>query len=164
MISRCGVELWEPGYDTPVFRVFHGHDKLELESWLYSGVVPETRLIAIGEHPSVLVFPCSVQSYDDITGVWGNVSLVRKMDYFVDFMDYAKTDYVYVQAGHVGEENRSYTLIKDLIEWGKLVPVFYENGNLLAAVEVNGDYSENSARALTEFEQCYIKKEANEKQ
>ncbi|MEY8354078.1 sodium:solute symporter [Lachnospiraceae bacterium 54-53] len=137
-----------------------GNEKI----WKILEEAPETRLIAIGDHPSVLVFPCSVQSYDDITGVWGNVTLVKKMDYFVEFMDYAKTDYVYVQAGYTGKENRSYTLVKDLIEWGKLVPVFYENGNLLAKVEVNGSYSENSVRALTEFEQCYIKKEANEKQ
>lgn len=124
---------------------------------------PRTRLIAIGEHPQVLVFPCNVQSYDDITGVWGNVALVKKMDYFVEFMDYAKTDYVYVQAGYAGEKDRSYTLVRDLIQWGKLVPVCYENGNLLAKVNVNGKYCGESARALTEFEQCYIKKEANEK-
>lgn len=137
-----------------------GNEKI----WNLLAADPETRLIAIGEHPGVLAFPCSVQSYDDITGVWGNVALVKKMDYFVEFMNYAKTDYVYVQAGYSGEKNRSYTLIKDLIEWGKLVPVCFEDGNLLAAVEINGEYSEMSARALTEFERCYIKKEANEKQ
>jgi len=132
--------------------------------WDILAADPETRLIAIGDHPDVLAFPCNVQSYDDITGVWGNVALVKKMDYFVEFMDYAKSDYVYVQAGYTGEENRSYTLVRDLIEWGKLVPVCYDNGNLLAAVEVNGDYSEKSAQALTEFEQCYIKKKANDNQ
>ncbi len=132
--------------------------------WDILAADPETRLIAIGDHPDVLAFPCNVQSYDDITGVWGNVALVKKMDYFVEFMDYAKSDYVYVQAGYTGEENRSYTLVRDLIEWGKLVPVCYDNGNLLAAVEVNGDYSEKSAQALTEFEQCYIKKKANDSQ
>lgn len=134
------------------------------EIWDFLAADPETRLIAIGDHPDVLAFPCNVQSYDDITGVWGNVTLVKKMDYFVEFMDYAKSDYVYVQAGYTGEENRSYTLVRDLIEWGKLIPVCYDNGNLLAAVEVNGDYSEKSARALTEFEQCYIKKKANDNQ
>ncbi|MBW4846819.1 MAG: glycosyltransferase family 39 protein [Lachnospiraceae bacterium] len=132
--------------------------------WDILAADPETRLIAIGDHPDVLAFPCNVQSYDDITGVWGNVALVKKMDYFVEFMDYAKAEYVYVQAGYTGEENRSYTLVRDMIEWGKLIPVCYDNGNLLAAVDVNGDYNEKSARALTEFEQCYIKKEANDNQ
>lgn len=116
------------------------------------------RLIAVGKHPDVLAFPCSAQSYDDITGVWGNVALVKKMDYFVQFMEYAKTDYVYVQAGYVGEEDRAYTLVRDMIEWGKLVPVCYEEGNLLAAVNVNGEHTEKSVKALTEFKHCYIKK------
>ncbi len=92
------------------------------------------------------------------------MALVKKMDYFVEFMDYAKAEYVYVQAGYTGEENRSYTLVRDMIEWGKLIPVCYDNGNLLAAVDVNGDYNEKSERALTEFEQCYIKKKANDNQ
>lgn len=140
--------------------VSKGNEKI----WEILAADPETRLIAIGDHPEVLEFPCNVQSYDDITGVWGNVVLVKKMDYFVEFMDYAKTDYVYVQAGYTGEENRSYTLVRDLIQWGKLIPVCYDNGNLLASVNVNGDYGERSAQALTEFEQCYIKKEANEMQ
>ena len=132
--------------------------------WEILAADPETRLIAIGDHPDVLVFPCNVQSYDDITGAWGNVVLVKKMDYFVEFMDYAKTDYVYVQAGYTGEENRSYTLVWDLIQCGKLIPVCYDNGNLLASVDVKGNSGEKSAQALTEFEQCYIKKEANEMQ
>ena len=41
------------------------------------------------------------------------------MDYFVDFMEYAKTDFVYVQASYIMEKNRSYTLVRDLIEDGK---------------------------------------------
>ena len=137
-----------------------GNEKI----WNLLAKDPKARLIAIGDHPAVLVFPCSVQSYDDITGVWGNVALVRKMDDFVQFMDYAKTDYVYLQAGYAGEESRSYTLVRELIQWGKLVPVLYEDGNLLAAVKIKGEHSESSVRALTEFEQCYIKKETNEKQ
>lgn len=140
--------------------ISRGNEKI----WDILAPNPETRLIAIGDHPDVLAFPCSAQSYDDITGVWGNVALVKKMDYFVQFMDYAKTDYIYLQAGYAGEDNRSYTLVKDLIEGGKLVPVLYEDGNLLAAVKMRGVRSENSVRALTEFEQCYIKKETNEKQ
>ncbi|MFV0240820.1 MAG: hypothetical protein ACK5H4_12385 [Lacrimispora sphenoides] len=83
--------------------------------WDILAADPETRLIAIGDHPDVLAFPCNVQSYDDITGVWGNVALVKKMDYFVEFMDYAKTDYVYVKAGYTVEENRYYKLVRDLI-------------------------------------------------
>lgn len=125
---------------------------------------PQARVIALGEHPLVLSFPASVQSYDDITGVWGNVRLVKTMDSFVEFMDYAGTDYLYVQAGYTGDGERSYTLVKDLIEWGKLKPVCYEQGNLLAAVNPGGEYGPASTQALTEFEECYIKREAKKAQ
>lgn len=165
---------WSLGFTPASFshKGYYNHQEAARQDMLLKGngkvwdilaANPRNRLIAIGRHPDVLAFPCSAQSYDDITGVWGNVSLVKKMDYFIEFMDYAKTDYVYVQAGYTGEENRSYTLVRDLIAGGKLIPVCYDNGNLLAAVDVNGDYSEKSAQALTEFDQCYIKKEANEK-
>ncbi len=140
--------------------VSKGNEKI----WDILASNPRNRLIAVGEHPQVLSFPCSAQSYDDITGVWGNVVLVKKMDYFVEFMDYAKTDYVYVQAGYTGGRLRSYTLVKDLIEWGKLVPICYEKGNLLAAVDVKGEHSQASVQALKEFEQYYLKKEAEEQQ
>lgn len=119
---------------------------------------PENRLIAVGDHPGVLGFPCNAQSYDDITGSWGNVVLVKTMDNFVEFMDYAKTDYVYVEAGYMEEEKRCYSLVRTLIEYGKLIPVCYEEGNVLARVDINGDYTETSRAALTEFDKCYIKK------
>ena len=120
---------------------------------------PRNRLIAIGPHPDILSFPCSAQSYDDVTGTWGNVVLVKKMDYFVEFMDYAQTDYIYAKAGYMGEEERCYTLVRDLIEYGKLVPVCYENGNMLAKVDIDGEYDQESQAALTEFYKCYIKKD-----
>lgn len=126
--------------------------------WEILSADPQNRLIAVGDHPDVLAFPCSAQSYDDITGSWGNVVLVKKMDYFVEFMEYAKTDYVYAQAGYMAGEDRCYTLVSDLIEYGKLIPVLYENGNLLARVDTAGEYTENSRSALAEFQKCYIMK------
>lgn len=166
---------WSVGFSPPSFRHkgYYNHQEAARQDMAFKGNEriwdilasdPRTRLIAVGNHPQVLSFPCSAQSYDDITGVWGNVVLVKKMDYFVEFMDYAKTDFVYVQAGYTGGELRSYTLVKDLIEWGKLVPVCYEKGNLLAAVDVNGEHSQASVQASKEFEQYYLKKEAEEQQ
>ena len=164
---------WSVGYSPVSFRHkgYYNHieetrSKMEEKGnnriWERIASNPQTRMIAIGSHPEVLSFPCNVQSYDDITGVWGNVELVKKMDYFVDFMEYAKTDFVYVQTGYIEEKDRPYTLVRDLIEGGKLVPVCYENGNLLAKVDLKGKYSHKSQQALTEFKQCYIKKETKE--
>lgn len=83
---------------------------------------------------------------------------MKTMDNFVEFMDYAKTDYVYTEAGYMEEEQRCYSLVRTLIEYGKLIPICYEEGNMLARVEIDGEYTETSRAALTEFDKCYIKK------
>lgn len=116
---------------------------------------PECRVIAVGKHPDVLAFPCNVQSYDDITGSQGNVVLAKSMDNFVEFMRYADTDYVYIQAGYMEEGMRCFSLTRDLIEYGVLMPVCYDHGNVLAEVDTDGGWSEESAARLTEFDRKY---------
>ncbi len=116
------------------------------------------RLIAIGDHPQVLAFPCNAQSYLDITGTWGNVALVKYMDNFVEFMRYGKTDYVYAQAGYIGEDERSWSLTCDLIEYGVLIPVCFEKGNMLAKVDTEGVRTEESVKHLEEFLEKYVRK------
>ncbi len=116
---------------------------------------PKTRLIVIGEHPAMLAFPCNTQSYLDIIGSWGNVVLVSTMDNFVEFLDYAQTDYIYAQAGFIKEEAREWSLTCDLIEYGILVPIYYEEGNMLAEVNVDGQQTEHSIESLKEFKENY---------
>lgn len=161
---------WAVGFSPISFRHpgYYDHGKAEHQRladtgngqiWDILAENPGNRLIAVGDHPDVLAFPCSVQSYDDITGIWGNVLLVKTMDYFVDFMEYAKTDYVYAQEGYMGTDERCYSLVRNLIEYGKLVPVCYEEGNLLARVNTGGEYSDRSRNAAEEFDRCYEIKE-----
>lgn len=116
------------------------------------------RLIAIGDHPQVLAFPCNAQSYLDITGTWGNVELVKYMDNFVEFMRYGKTDYVYAQAGYIGEDERAWSLTCDLIEYGVLTPVCFEEGNMLAQVDTEGERTAESVKHLEEFLEKYVRK------
>ncbi len=106
-----------------------------------------------------MAFPCNAQSYADITGTWGNVVLVKYMDNFVEFMRYGKTDYVYAQAGYISEEERAWSLTRDLIEYGVLTPVCFEQGNMLAKVDVEGQRTEESVRYLEEFLENYVVKE-----
>ena len=127
--------------------------------WEILAADPKNQLIAIGEHPKVLAFPCNAQSYADITGTWGNVVLVKYMDNFVEFMRYGKTDYVYAQAGYISEEERAWSLTRDLIEYGVLTPVCFEQGNMLAKVDVEGQRTEESVRYLEEFLENYVVKE-----
>lgn len=116
---------------------------------------PRNRVISIGSHPETLMFPCSVQSYTDITGSDGNVVLAKTMDNFVEFMRYAGTDYVYAEAWWINQNERSWSLTCNLIEYGILRPICYENGHMLAEVDTEGQRTEESEALLAEFQERY---------
>ena len=121
--------------------------------WSILSADPENRVIAFGEHPEVLWFPCNVQSYYDVTGSGGNVRLVKTLDYFKDFLGFAGTDYIYVQAGWLEPGTRAYDVVRYMIEDGSLADVRYENGNMLAQVNLDGKLPTDPQAAAEEFYQ-----------
>ena len=123
------------------------------EIWDLLAADSRNRVIAIGRHTESLYLPCCVQTYEDVTGTQGNVMLVKTMDNFVQFLDYAKTNYIYIEAGYIGEGERADTLTCDLVEYGILTPICYENGSVLARVDVHGEKTEESEKRLEEFKQ-----------
>lgn len=163
-VTMTGVSnwSWSLGF-TPVQirnRGSYNHEEKQREAMAALGNViiweilaehPETRVIAAGNHPEVFAFPCNVQSYDDITSSWGNVALVKTMDAFVEYLDYAETDYLYMQAGEVDQASRCYELMGYLVEAGILTDVIYENGNMLAAVNLEGEYGPEAGAAYEAY-------------
>ena len=157
---------WSLGY-TPItvlnkgrinHRELHHQEMMALGSsgiWNILAADSTTRVIAVGNHPQVFAFPCNVQSYDDITSTWGNVRLVKTMDAFIEYLAYAKTDYIYMQAGAVEEGSRCHELMGYLIEAGILTDVIYENGNLLAKVDLQGQYSPDATDAYEIYQTTY---------
>lgn len=118
----------------------------------------QTRVIAFGDHPGCLQFPCVVQSYKDITSPWGNVELVNTVEAFEEYMAYAQADYAYVEAGFIGEESWewSYGLVRQMIERGTLTDLVFEHGNVLAKVDLDGVSSEETEENLRLFDENYI--------
>ena len=117
-----------------------------------------TRVIAFGDHPGCLQFPCVVQSYKDITSPWGNVELVNTVEAFEKYMAYAQADYAYVEAGFIGEESWewSYGLVRQMIGRGTLTDLVFEHGNVLAKVDLDGASSEKTQENLRLFDEHYI--------
>ncbi|MEG0370091.1 MAG: sodium:solute symporter, partial [Hungatella sp.] len=116
---------------------------------------PQTRVIAVGEHPEVFDFSCNMQSYDDVTSAWGNVRLVKTMDLFVEYLHYAKTDYIYMQAETVERDSRCYELMGYLVEAGILKDSFIENGNFLGTVDLDGQYGKEATKAYERYLKDY---------
>lgn len=117
-----------------------------------------TRVIAFGDHPGCLQFPCIVQSYKDITSPWGNVELVNTVEAFEEYMAYAKADYAYVEAGFIGEGSWewSYGLVRQMISRGTLTDLKFEHGNVLARVDLNGRPDSQSRENLRLFDENYL--------
>ena len=150
------VDVWNKGRIN--HRELQHQEMVELgnsQIWDILAADPQTRVIAAGEHPLVFSFPCNVQSYDDITSSWGNVRLVKTMDDFIKYLSYAQTDYIYMQAGAVEEGSRCHELMGYLVEAGILTDVIYENGNLLAKVDLQGVYSQEAADAYETYLTTY---------
>lgn len=119
---------------------------------------PENRVIAFGTHPYCLQFPCNVESYKDITSPWGNVELVNSPEAFETYMTYAKTDYVYAEAGYLGPGSWEWSLdlLREQIRRGSLTDLFFENGNMLARVSDTAVAEEEAQNNLEMFEQEYL--------
>ena len=119
---------------------------------------PENRVIAFGTHPYCLQFPCNVESYKDITSPWGNVELVNSPEAFETYMAYAKTDYVYAEAGYLGPGSWEWSLdlLREQIRRGGLTDLFFENGNMLARVSDTAVPEEEAQNNLEMFEQEYL--------
>lgn len=168
VVSSVTSWAWSVGF-TPIQiknKGYVNHEEKEKE-WLVSRgnealwsileTNPEYRVIAFGEHPYCLQFPCKVQSYRDVTSPWGNVELVNSAEAFEEYMEYSQTDYIYAQAEYLGEENWSwsYELLKELIARGSITECLYEWGNFLGKRAKEPISPEEAAENLRQFEEQY---------
>lgn len=122
---------------------------------LIQAFTPRTRVLAFGEHPQVLDLPCCVQSYYDVTGSGGNVYLVKRLAYFEEFLQYAGTEYFYVEAGYLSGQPRALQMIEDMMAEGSLTDIRYENGNMTAKVSLPGTVPENPGQLEDDFHRNY---------
>lgn len=161
---------WAMGF-SPVSLTHHGYYPHQEENyramaesgnrqiWEILAQNPRTRLISIGDHPQSLLFPCCAQSYREITkNAWGNPELAENAENFTKFLEYAKTDYIYVQADYLSLKNPAWNLLGELIARGVLTPLCYEEGNMLAYVDSSALHSapgEEQQTLLEEFKEKY---------
>lgn len=118
--------------------------------WDFLSADPTARVIAFGDHPACLNFACNVQSYYDVTGSGGNVVLVKTLDNFKEFLQYAGIQYLYGEAGHLERGTREWDVLRYLVEDGSLTDIRYENGNMVGRVELSGGSDEEKTAAQAE--------------
>lgn len=129
------VSAVNPGYYDHTRQYRAEHARLGCQKiWEELAADPLNRVIALGEHPRVLTFPCNVQSYVDVSGYWGNPEVVSDAGHFLEYLHYAGTGYIYMEQQYVDTGVRIYQIIRELIQAGWLYDVRDENGNLIMRV------------------------------
>ncbi len=141
---------------------YYDHRHHRHESWerrgckeLCSRFTKRNRVVAFGFHPQVLDMECSVQSYYDITGSGGDVYLVKKLAYFEEYLRWAGTEYIYVQAGYLADQPRATQIIEDMIAEGTLKDLTFEWGNMLARVDLDHPFKEPDEKLVQLFRDTY---------
>lgn len=114
---------WALGNDglQPVNKGYYPHMEIERQNradqgsqaiWDILASNPKNRVIALGEHPGVLTFPCWVQSYVDISGYWGNPEVVANAPNFLAYLQFADVDYIYMEKEYVDASVRIYQIVR----------------------------------------------------
>lgn len=143
----CGLTNWawalgNGGLDM-INRGYYPHQALQRQEraeqgseaiWNIFAADPKNRVIALGEVPDVLTFPCWVQSYVDVSGYWGNPDVVSNEMSFLNYLHFADVDYLYMERGYIDVSVEIYQIIRSLVESGWLYDVRNENGNLILSV------------------------------
>lgn len=143
----CGLTNWawalgNGGIDL-INRGYYPHQALQRQKraeqgseaiWNIFAADPKNRVIALGEVPDVLTFPCWVQSYVDVSGYWGNPEVVSNEMSFLNYLHFADVDYLYMERGYIDVSVGIYQIIRSLVESGWLYDVRNENGNLILSV------------------------------
>lgn len=149
----------------PVNPGYYNHQEAEREKraaqgsgaiWDILASNPRHRVIALGEHPGVLTFPCSVQSYVDVSGYWGNPEVVSTAPEFLRYLQHAKTDYLYMEKEYVDTSVRIYQIVRTLVEAGWLSDVRDEHGNLILTVQKEAPDTGQAAKNLDVFDNRYL--------
>ncbi len=158
---------WSMGF-TPVNLIHRGYyrhqDEQQVrmteqgsgEIWEILAQDPRTRVIAVADHPTALLFPCCVQSFTDITSNNGNLAVAMTAADFAEFMEYAGTEYVYTDSSWLGGGEWTWGFMSDLVEQGYLKPIYYNGDKMLAEVHTNGIPEEEAAAAFERFQRDYL--------
>lgn len=165
----CGLTnwAWALGFGPmqPVNRGYYNHQEAERQKraeqgsgaiWEILAADPQNRVIALGEHPGVLTFPCTVQSYVDVSGYWGNPEVVADAASFLTYLHYAEIDYLYMEKEYVDTSVRIYQILRSLAADGWLTDVRDENGNLILTVGKDQPKPETAEQNLEIFDSRYI--------
>lgn len=89
------------------------------------------RVIAMAQQPDCFIFPCITQSYTDIEGSGGNVTLVKTLKDWKEFLDHSGVTHIYTDDAFLAERSRAADIVRDMLDEGSLKEVVSSGGKSL---------------------------------
>ena len=125
-----GLGFTEPvlnrgSYDHKAYERQYFDERGAGEIYQYLKERPQSRVIAIAEHPYCLALPGITQSFDDTFDTWGNPDVVYSAGTYEEYMRFQKTDYIYMDPVYFenGSHRRARLIFEGLMEKGVLEKV-----------------------------------------
>ncbi len=94
----------------------HFFNNQEGEIYSYLNSQKKSRLLSIAYEPYAYMLPAISQTYTDITGSGGNVLVVKYLDNFKKFLNYAEIDYIYTENAYLKDHKRADEIIQFMLE------------------------------------------------
>ncbi|MGP1348076.1 MAG: hypothetical protein ACTTK0_00360 [Stomatobaculum sp.] len=89
------------------------------------------RLLAMAKEPECYFLPCSAESYADLEGSGGNVRLVKTLDEFKEYLEYAEITHLFAEDLFLVTHGRAEEMIRYMNEDGSITPLICQEGNTL---------------------------------
>ena len=89
---------------------------------------PRIHLLTLSEEPECYLFPCRAESYTDLEGSGGNVRLVKTLNDFKDYLEWAGTGFLYAEDSFLPEHPRAEEIVRFMEEDGSLSVVITQGG------------------------------------
>lgn len=126
-VSFCHYGFYDHASD--IRDAFAGKGAADIYGYLEGR--PRSRVLAFAGEPACYALPCCTESYADVEGSGGNVRLVKTLNVFRDYLEYAGTEYIYTEDAFLSGHERAADIIRWLKKEGSIREIMNHGGNVL---------------------------------
>ena len=110
--------------DVTDYMILNGKEPI----YRYLKNAPRIHLLTMSEEPECYLFPCRAESYTDLEGSGGNVRLVKTLNEFKDYLEWAGITYLYTEQSFLPEHPRAEEIVRFMEEDGSISVVITQEG------------------------------------
>ena len=110
--------------DVTDYMILNGKEPI----YRYLKNAPRIHLLAMSEEPECYLFPCRAESYTDLEGSGGNVRLVKTLNEFKDYLEWAGITYLYTEQSFLPEHPRAEEIVRFMEEDGSISVIITQEG------------------------------------